>query len=92
MNARSYQLKPKPVEAVQFNATLGWGHALEVAEWCGGVAWRDEMPQNIDKTYYWSIAIPGGRAYSGDWIVRDEHGDLATMSADGFSYLYEESA
>lgn len=90
---RRYRRKPDNIEAVQWNALDGWDGALTLAEWCGGLACRDEMAGQQDKTYYWSLSVPTleGHVYArpGDWIIRGEDGVFRVAREDRFAANYE---
>lgn len=92
---KTYQRKPQTVEAILFDASQGWDYALEIAQWCGGFASRDENSGQQDKTYYWVIHVETREGYRRllpeSWIVKKEDGyDIIPNQL--FELLYEESA
>lgn len=86
----TYEPVVQSVEAVQWNALLGWEFALELAEWCGGEAVQDKNPMNTEKTYYWQIYRKGYfLAVPGDYIVKYPDGSFMVVKAEMFERDYE---
>lgn len=92
----TYEPVTQSVEAVQWNATLGWEFALELADWCGGVAVRDKNPMNTEKSYYWGIlrkATDKDRGFyvvPGDYIIKDVDGRFSILSSGDFEKSFKE--
>lgn len=90
----TYEPVVQSVEAVQWNATLGWEFALELAEWCGGEAVRDKNPMNTEKSYYWGISRKsnvkdqGFYAVPGDYIIKDVDGSFSILSSSDFEKTF----
>ena len=91
----TYEPVVQSVEAVQWNALLGWEFALELAEWCGGEAVRDKNPMNTEKSYYWGILRDrndkdrGFYAVPGDYIIKDMDGRFSILSSSDFENTFK---
>ena len=92
----TYEPVVQSVEAVQWNATLGWEFALELAEWCGGEAVRDKNPMNTEKSYYWGISRKsndkdrGFYAVPGDYIIKDVDDRFRILTSSDFEKTFRE--
>lgn len=91
----TYEPVVQSVEAVQWNALLGWEFTLELAEWCGGEAVRDKNPMNTEKSYYWGIyrrfndKDQGFYAVPGDYIIKDVDGRFSILSSYDFENTFK---
>ena len=89
----TYEPATQSVEAVQWNAMLGWEFALELAEWCGGEAVRDKNPMNTEKTYYWGIRFKSGGktfyAIPGNYIIKESNGNFVLLSRESFEQTFK---
>lgn len=95
MKVTRYEPRQLPdIEAILFDASLGWEHVLELAKWCGGEARRDETHEaQREKTYYWSILFEGEYgntfAHPGDYIAYDGD-EYLTLGDDDIAEDYIE--
>lgn len=88
------------ITSAVFNAAEGWDYVKQLAAWCGGNAYRDEMEGQRVKTYYWSIHLYGepdiyiGKAVPGDIILKHKSGRFSVMKPDEFgdSYTFKDSS
>lgn len=82
------------VEAVQWKAILGWEFALDLADWCGGEAIRDNNVMNKEKEYYWGIHRKrndkdlGFYAKPSDYIIKDVNGKFSILSEKDFEKTF----
>lgn len=87
-----FRLKPKTVEANWWDYSTGWQGFEALAEWCGGSVHRDHSPMDREKSYYWSIEVPGveGRFAPQSVILRNEDNSYEVITEKEFRNNYEE--
>ena len=75
---KKYKKKPEHVEALQCDGT--WESVSELRKYIGNDIWQTET----------GVYCLGIKILKGQWIVRDEDGDIMILRDDQFKEAYEE--